>query len=111
MKFAERCVDDDDDNLIVFPPGADDNSYILIYSVHIHLKTRPECGTSLNMMPAPCYIKFTNVLTPGPITHGDTPAAPIRGGPQTVRLLVVRDGEFDRLPFILRSLANFLRDV
>ena len=71
-------VDDDDDDLIVFPPGADDNSYALIYSEHIHLKTRPECGTSLNMTPAPCYIKFTNVLTPAPITHGDMPA-PIRG--------------------------------
>ena len=72
-------ADDDDDNLIVFPPGADDNSYILISSVHIHLKTTPECGTSLNMTPALCYIKFTNVLIPAPITHGDMPAAPIRG--------------------------------
>ena len=65
--------------MMMIMPGADDNSYILIYSVHIHLKTRPECGTSLNMTPAPCYIKFTNVLTPAPITHGDMPAAPIRG--------------------------------
>ena len=28
-------VDDDDDNLIGFPPMADDNSYFLIYFVHI----------------------------------------------------------------------------
>ena len=46
---------DDDNNLIVFPPKADDNSYTLIYSVPVHWKTRPECGTTLNMTPAHCF--------------------------------------------------------
>lgn len=38
-----------DDNLTVFPPKTDDNSDELIYSVPVHWKTRPECGTTLNM--------------------------------------------------------------
>ena len=45
-----QAADDHDDNLIVFPPkAADDNSYKLIYSVPVHWKIRPECGTTLNM--------------------------------------------------------------
>ena len=40
------------DNLIVFPPKADDNSDVFIYS------TRPECGTSFTMKPAHCYINL-----------------------------------------------------
>ncbi len=46
----------DDDNLIVFPPKADDNSNIFIYSIHVQWKIRPECGTSFTMTPAHCYI-------------------------------------------------------
>ena len=88
--------------------GPDDNSYILTYSVHIHLKTRSECGTSLNMTPTHCYIKFTQCANP--CSHHPWRYAGCsnpwvvswlsivmhrrywRGGPQIVRLLVISDG-------------------
>ena len=57
MKGMVECLDDDD-NLIVFPPKADDNPDTFIYSIHLRWKTRPECGTSFNMTPAHCYINL-----------------------------------------------------
>lgn len=40
-----QAADNDDDNLIVFSPKADDNTYKLIYYLlePVHWKTRPEC--------------------------------------------------------------------
>ena len=84
----------DDDNVMVFPPKADDSSCAFVYSIHEHWKTRPECrtpfyfnaGTLVNtdVQPPPLKCVSYGALFP-PFwlvcyyCHSDIMAAPIRG--------------------------------
>ena len=58
--LSERSVlVEGDDNLIVFPPKADDNSCVFVYSIHEHEKQDPSVETLFISTPAHCQIQIS----------------------------------------------------